>query len=327
MATPEERLLAKVNAAWLHDLDFVDLYISLYADYPSYYQMAEHLSFNVIPRLLPQRYNRDVIQLRRELESTLSDADETGLTYDGIRLRASKVLTTRGETWAALRRVADRPPILDSLGLTVPVVQALRELGKRDGLILISGGTGQGKTTTANSLLYDYLVRFGGVAFTIEDPVEYVIDGWQGDSGLCYQVEIKQEEDWAKYLKRGLRWHPRYILVGELRTPEAANQLLRAANSGHLVIATMHAGSLEESLEGLVHLAGQAIGDQAPRLLASGLAAVLYQSFLSHSMMTRFYVTENGNLGDPVRALIREGHIGQATTFVDQQEARRIYGA
>jgi twitching motility protein PilT len=320
LTDPESLFLPHLRKARLRDLAFVDLYIALHADLPSYYQIAEAGDFNVMPKLLPADYHLDVAALRRELETALHNVDEASLNHDGVRLRVCKILTTRGETWAAMRRVTDRPPSLDKLGLKVPDVQLLRGLGLRDGLILICGGTAQGKTTTACSLLYDYLVRYGGMAFTIEDPVEYVIDGWQGYSGLCYQVEVKAEEDWAKFLKLALRWHPRYIMVGELRTPEAANQLLRAANSGHLVITTMHGGTVEEGLEGLVHLARQAIGEQAPTLLASGLAAVLHQNFMTRSVATRLYVTEQGNLGDPVRALIREGHIGQAVTFVDLQE-------
>ena len=327
MAEPEKKFLERLESAWLHDLDFVDLYVSLYKDLPSYYQIAEPGKFNVMPKNLASEYHADIVELRRELETVLQNADEASVVFDGIRLRASKARTTRGETWVALRRVADKPPMLDKLGFTMPSVQALRELGDRDGLILICGGTGQGKTTTANALLYDYLNRLGGVAFTIEDPVEYLLDGCHGASGLCYQVEIKEEHEWALYLKRALRWHPRYIMVGELRTPEAVNQLLRAANSGHLVITTMHAGSIEEGLDGLLQLSRQAIGDMGPTLLASGLAAVMHQSFLHHSVATRLYVTENGNLGDPARSLIRERHVGQITTFVDQQEARRAMAA
>ncbi len=327
MAEPEEQFLARIHNAWLHDLEFVDLYVSLHADLPSYYQIAEPGQFTVKPYNLPPQYRADVQQLRHELERALEKAEEASLTYDGIRLRASKIITTRGEAWAALRRVDDKPPVLDKLGFTSPVVQILRDLGRRDGLILICGGTGQGKTTTANALLYDYLNRLGGVAFTIEDPVEYLLDGCHGESGLCYQVEATEDDDWAKYLKRGLRWHPRYIMVGELRTPQAANQLLRAANSGHLVIATMHSGSIEEALDGLLQLATQAIGEMAATLLASGLTAIMHQSFLSHSVGVRLYVTESPNLGEPVRALIRERRIGQITTFVDQQEARRAVKA
>lgn len=327
MALPEEKFLSRLESKWLHELAFVDLYVSLYEDLPGYYQIAEPGKFNVKPYNLPPEYNNDVAQLRKELERALQNVDESSLTYDGMRLRVSKAVTTRNETWVAVRRVDLFPPVLDQLGFTLPTAQTLSEIGNRDGLILVCGGTGQGKTTTANALLFDYLNRYGGLAFTIEDPVEYLLDGCHGSTGLCYQVEVREEEDWAKYLKRALRWHPRYIMVGELRTPEAVNQLLRAANSGHLVITTMHAGSIEEGLDGLLQLARPAIGDMAATLLASGLTAVLHQSFMLHSITSRLYVTEKNNLGEPVRALVRERHIGQVTTFVDQQEARRNLAA
>ncbi len=307
----------------LRSLDFVDLYVSLYEDLPSYYQIFDFGTHIMRQMDLPPEYRDDVAQLRAELEKALQDGNETGLTYDGMRLRVSKAMTTRRQTWAAMRRVRQRPPAIEDLGFTLPITETLDELGKRDGLVLICGSTGQGKTTTASALLYDYLIRYGGVAFTIEDPVEYLIDGRHGEAGLCYQVEVKEEKDWAEWLKRSLRWHPRYIMVGEVRTPEAANQLLRAATSGHLVITTMHAGSMEEGLEGLLHLAEQAIGAQAAILLAAGLTGVMHQGFMAHSVQSRLYTTEAGNLGDPVRALIRERHIGQMSTFVDQQMARR----
>jgi len=325
MAELAEKRIAGPAPSWLHDLDFIDLYVALDEDLPSYYQFAEPGSYTVLPTDLPLAYRNDVAELRRQLQNALSDCDEAGIAFDGMRLRASKARTARGQIWVALRRIEEKPPAVEKLGFTLPVIRALRELGKREGLVLLCGGTGQGKTTTAAALLYDYLVRHGGVGFTIEDPVEYMLDGRHGNSGLCYQVEAKSDEDWAEQLKRALRWHPRYIMVGELRTPEAANQLLRASNSGHLVLATVHAGSLEEGLEAVLHLGEQALGDHAPILLASGLAAVIYQSFMSHSIEARMYVTEKGNLGDPMRALIRDRRIGQATTFVDQQMARGIF--
>ena len=323
--TPFKKDTARLLAAEarLRDLPFVDLYLSLFDDQPSYYQAPLPGTLTVQPTDLPFAYRDDIQRLREHLTVLLQDCDEAGFTYDAIRLRACKITTPKGGIWVALRRIEEEPPPLEELGFSLSILRTLHELGNREGLVLICGGTGQGKSTTAGAMLYDYLLRYGGLALTIEDPVEYPMEGRHGKSGLCYQIEVKEEDDWGKHLKRALRWNPRYLLLGELRTPEAANQLLRAANSGHLVITTMHSGSLEEGLEGLLHLGEQAIGNHAPILLASGLAAVLYQTFRLDKVVTRLYVTDPHNLGDPVRALIRERKIGQATSFVDKQMAQQ----
>jgi twitching motility protein PilT len=225
-----------------------------------------------------------------------------------------------------MRRINALPPSLNKLGFIPQLVPALHELGKRSGLILLCGATGQGKTTTASSLLLDYLESFGGVAFTIEDPVEYDLEGRRGTAGYCYQSEISNDSEWGTMLKRSLRWHPRYIVVGEVRTSDAANQLLRAATSGHTVITTMHAGSMEEALEGLLQLAEQELGARAPLLLAASLTAVVHQSFGPMGLNASFMSTEANNPGSPIRALIRDKRFGQTRTFSDQQMALLMQG-
>jgi twitching motility protein PilT len=164
--------------------------------------------------------------------------------------------------------------------------------------------------------------RFGGVGITIEDPVEYMLDGPVGDYGYCYQVQVDRDEDWATPLKRALRWTPRYMLVGEVRSPRAAEQILRAATTGHLVITTIHAGSVEESFMGLMHLAEQSIGHSANYMLAQGLTAAWHQTLGSAGPFLRYVFTEENNNGDPVRALIRENKVGMINSYIDRQAAR-----
>jgi twitching motility protein PilT len=169
-----------------------------------------------------------------------------------------------------------------------------------------------------------YLESYGGIGFTLEDPVEYDMEGRCGRNGYCYQTEIHEEHEWSAMLKRALRWHPRYINVGEIRTPDCANQVLRAATSGHTVMATMHAGSMEEALEGLLQLAEQEIGERASLLLAAGLTCVLHQGFAASGLFAQFMITEADNPGSPIRAMIRDKRIGMTRTIADQQMARLI---
>jgi len=164
-------------------------------------------------------------------------------------------------------------------------------------------------------------VRYGGVGYTIEDPVEYDMSGRHGDSGFCYQIEVRREQEWAETLINGLRCHPRYILIGEVFTPDIANQLLRAATSGHLVIATIHAGSIFEGIEGLLQLAEQRIGERAAQLLAASFTAILHQSLNSYGLGLRFLIADNGSQSASIRSLIRDNKIGQIATVMDQQHA------
>jgi Tfp pilus assembly pilus retraction ATPase PilT len=311
---------AKPAQRRLHELDFMDIYVCLDGDGKAHFRprvLDESGSLDVD---VPPQFHEDVERLTALLRREFTGV-EKGLTYDGVRLRAAKLETAGGKIWAAMRRINDRPPTLDKLGFIPQLAAFLRTLGKRDGLTLICGATGNGKTTTSSSLLLDFLNNYGGVAFTIEDPVEYCMEGRQGKAGYCYQSEVREESEWGMMLKRALRWHPRYIFVGEIRTPDAANQLLRAATSGHNVLATMHAGSMEEALEGLLQLAEVELGERAPMLLAAGLAAIVHQNLTTVGISASFMVTEPDNSGSPIRALIRERRIGQTRSIADQQMA------
>ncbi len=303
----------------LHELDFVDLYICLEGDAaPHYSKYAGHPpSDQEID--IPPEYTDAVNNLADYLQQFTED--EMGLTFEKVRLRAAKAQTASGLLWAAFAKINAVPMTVDKLGFMPALVPHLQNLGQRDGLILICGSTGQGKTTTSCSLLADYLDRFGGVAFSIEDPVEYNLEGRHGKNGYCYQVEVREDHEWAEMLKRSLRWHPRYIFVGEIRTPGAANQLLRAATSGHLVITSVHAGTIEEALEGLLQLGEQALGDRATGLLATGLTAILHQTLTPRGLQAHFYITEPLNPASAFRACIRDKRIGQTRTLIDQQVA------
>ena len=269
---------------------------------------------------VPPDFHDDVHKLTHYLNSDFA-GNEKGVAYNGLRLRAAKLETATGEIWAALRRIPDLPPKFDKLGYLPTLQPHLHQFGKRPGLILLTGATGNGKTTSATSLLLNYLETYGGVAFTIEDPVEYNLEGRRGKAGYCYQAEVRNDNEWGAMVKRSLRWHPRYIFVGEIRTPDAANQLLRAATSGHTVMTTMHAGNIEEALEGLLHLTEQDIGERAALLLAAGLVACIHQQLTPNGLYTQILATEPDNPGSPARALIRDKRIGQTRTLSDQQMA------
>ena len=305
----------------LSELNFVDLYICLKGGAPAHYRgsmrgLAKHPDISVGPEYA------DDLQKLADYINTEATNDMTMVIHDGMRLRAGFIKSSNGQRWVSLRKVKDKPMPLDKLGLPQGLAPVLEELGLRDGLILICGATGQGKTTTGCSLLSTYMKRYGGVGFTIEDPVEYDLSGRHGESGFCYQVEVSHDGEWAEALIDALHAHPRYIFIGEVCTPDIANQLLRAATSGHLVIATLHAGSVFEGIEGLLQLAEQRIGERAKQLLAASFTAIIHQSLTQHGMTSRFLVADNNNSQSvAIRGLIRDNKIGQIASVMDQQHA------
>jgi len=307
----------------LRDLPFMDLYVRIDEDGKGVarYRTPGRDYTNNWTRVLPNHYRLECLTIAGELRNNIDNPD-SDYQYDGIRFRLSYQRLANGQEWVILRRISARVFTLEELSLAANIVDYLRGLGKRDGLILISGPTGHGKTTTSFALFADYLKRYGGVGISVEDPVEYILDGPVGEYGYCYQVQVDKDEDWATPLKRALRWTPRYLLVGEVRTPAAAEQILRAATTGHLVITTIHAGSVEESFMGLMHLADRSLGGGANMMLAQGITAAWHQTLSSRGPYLRYVFTEENNNGDPVRSLIRENKVGMINTYIDQQIAR-----
>jgi twitching motility protein PilT len=305
----------------LRDLAFMDLYIRV--DHPGQtrYRAATRDYTNNWTRVLPDIYKNEIDIIANQLRGRI-DSPDSAFEYDGLRFRLSYQRLANGEDWVVLRRISTKVPNLEDLSFAPHMSTHLRRMGQRDGLIIISGATGNGKTTTAFGLLNDFLQNFGGVGITIEDPVEYALNGPVGEYGYCYQIQVTRDEDWATPLKRALRWTPRFILVGEVRSPRSAEQILRAATTGHLVITTIHAGSIEESLMGLMHLAEQSMGNSANFMLAQGLTSAMHQTLNASGPFLRYVMTEDGNNGDPVRSLIRENKVGMINSYIDKQIAR-----
>ena len=307
----------------LKQLSFVDLYVCLEGGGKPHYRtnmkgLTKHPDI-----MVPDNCFKEITELADYVRKNVSD-EKMIVSVDGIRLRAAFINEANGKQWVTLRRIKETPPALDKLGFPPALVPHLEQLGKREGLILVCGATGQGKTTTGCALLSDFLHRYGGIGYTIEDPVEYDISGRHGEAGYCYQVEAKRDHEWAEMLINGLRCHPRYIFIGEVCTPDIANQLLRAATSGHLVITTLHAGSIFEGIEGLLQLSEQKIGARAAQLLATSITGVFHQTLTQNGLQSRFLITDHGTQSMGIRNLIRDNKIGQLASAMDQQHSQLL---
>jgi twitching motility protein PilT len=141
----------------------------------------------------------------------------------------------RGRAAAAIRALPVRVPLLSTLGLP-PGVALLAELSR--GLVLVGGPTGSGKTTTLAALVHELDRRDARHVVTIEDPIEYE---HVHETSIVEQVEIGVDApDFPTALRAALRQAPDVIVVGEMRDPETMRIALAAAETGHLVLSTVH---------------------------------------------------------------------------------------
>jgi len=202
------------------------------------------------------------------------EADISWKVPDGGRLRVN-LYHTLGRLAAALRPIRAHIPPLAELGLPAPLLESW--LQRRYGLILVTGPTGSGKSTTVASSL-DWINRhLARHIVTLEDPIEYL---FENDRAFFSQREIRQDsESFASGLRAALRQSPDVLFVGEIRDQETAVTALHAAETGHLVISTLHSSSVVETLERFSHLLkSETTG--ALNLLASQLVGVISQQLL-----------------------------------------------
>ena len=181
----------------------------------------------------------------------------------------------RGRAAAAIRALPTEPPRLASLGLP-PGTEALTRLPR--GLVLVGGPTGSGKTTTLAALVEEINRRDARHIVTIEDPVEYE---HPHRTGLVEQVEIGVDApDFPSALRAAMRQAPDVLVVGEMRDPETMRIALAAAETGHLVLSTVHTTDLASTISRIADSFPAERQNTIRQELSMALAAILTQTLL-----------------------------------------------
>ncbi len=181
---------------------------------------------------------------RAKLES--EGSVDLALKSRSVRFRLN-VFKQRGGIALAARRFEDRIRSLEELNLP-RALESLTEL--RDGLVLVTGPVGSGKTTTLATLIHAIYARRPCHVLTIEDPVEYL---HRGGAGIIRQREVHVDvPSFATGLRAALREDPDVILIGELRDADTVRAAIMAAETGHLVYSTLHCGDAVGAIDRLV---------------------------------------------------------------------------
>jgi twitching motility protein PilT len=214
---------------------------------------------------------------QREIFEKHHDADLSYGTPDGVRYRVN-VFKQRGQTGMVLRIIPPDVPGFDKLNLP-PAVQQLCE--QERGLILVTGITGSGKSTTLAAMI-DFINR-GRAAHivTVEDPIEFL---HKDRRSVVNQREIGFDaESFAKALRAALRQDPDVILVGEMRDEETIETALHASETGHLVMSTLHTLDAVETVNRIIGMFPPHQQNQIRLALSSVLKGVISQRLVARA--------------------------------------------
>jgi twitching motility protein PilT len=249
--------------------------------------------------------------------ATLERGESIELSVDVDVDKRARVHVYRASTGAAaaIRFFGRTPSSLAALNLPVPLDDLI---DLPHGLVLVCGATGSGKSTTLAALAQEALRRR---SVTLEDPIEYTLVA--GDASLVRQRQVGRDvPDFATGLRDALREDPDVLVVGEMRDPETIALALTAAETGHLVIATLHSGSTASAIERIVDSSPNERQSQIRTQLADCLRVVIAQRLLPRARGGgRLPALEVLRVNHAAASLIRDAKTAQLASVL--QSGRR----
>lgn len=251
--------------------------------------------------------------LTNEQRKTLEQTWELDCSYGVVGLGRFRVnvYKDKGNYAAALRTIASKIPRFDELGLP-PIVKEL--IKKPRGMVLVTGPTGSGKSTTLASMIDLINTERPEHILTVEDPIEYV---HVSKKSLVNQRELGEDtRSFDNALRAALREDPDVILVGEMRDLETIRLALTAAETGHLVFGTLHTSSASQTVDRMVDVFPPHQQTQIRVQLSNSLVGVLSQTLLPRAGSTgrgkgRIMAMETMIVTPAIANLIREGKTAQ----------------
>lgn len=246
------------------------------------------------------------------LDNILTDNDKNLLyenheldisySYQSVRFRVN-VYFNKGELTASLRLVPNKIKTINELLLPS---QISKIIDFSNGLILITGQSGQGKSTTMAAIINEINLKYSKHIVTIEDPIEFI---YPKAKSIVSQREIRKDTlSWNNALKSVLRQDPDVILIGEMRDQETIKSALTISETGHLVFSTLHTITASQTMDRIIDAFDSEEQNQIRFLLANNLRAIICQKLIfSEKLNKRVPVCEILFNNNAISNVIREG--------------------
>jgi twitching motility protein PilT len=264
-------------------------------------------AFDLIGPLIDQRY---VSQFQQT-----NDADFAYSPVEGARFRVNLFRDLKG-TSAVFRHIPVRIPALEELGMPEVISRFCSE---PKGLVLVTGPTGSGKSTTLAAMVDLINKSRKEHIITLEDPIEFVHPSKQA---LINQREVgSHTQTFARALRASLREDPDIVLVGEMRDLETVSLALETANTGHLVLATLHTATAALTVDRVVSLFPSEQQNQTRSTLADVLRGVVCQNLCRRIGGGRVAALEIMVVNPAISSLIREGKTVQIQNMMQTAKA------
>lgn len=260
---------------------------------------CDELAMSVLTKEQIERFHKE-----KELDLSLH--------LEGIGRYRVNVFQQRGSTGLVARIVMDKVPGFLELGLP-PIIEELAKL--RKGLVLFTGPTGHGKSTSVAAVV-DYINQHRACHIvSIEDPIEYV---HRHAKSVIEQREVGIDtESFHSALRRVLRQAPDVIVIGEIRDRESAQVAMTLAETGHLIIATLHTSGAIASVNRLIDMFPSEQEKQMRSQLSASLAAVIWQQLIPAANKNGLVLACEVMIAIPaIRSLIRQGRIHEVQSLI-----------
>ena len=250
-------------------------------------------------------YCRDLVLSGKDVDVATTDAE-------GGRIRVN-VYHQRNNLAASIRLLDAKIPTFEQLGINPRVLQKLSEL--HGGLVLITGPTGSGKSTTLAAMINHINRNCAKHVITVEDPIEYV---YYHERAMIHQRQVGIDvPDFATALRSSLREDPDIIMVGEMRDYETISAAVTAAETGHLVLSTLHTKSAAQTIDRIINACPIEAQASMRIQLATVLSGVITQQLLPLTNGSGMVAaTEIMLRNNAITSLIRENKTNQIQTVL-----------